>query len=157
MLDLVSKQSPPALQSPSDESGFCWYYLDLVGDNGSGIVLIWGMRNPFLPIGEQLGMCPSVSLVIYEHGQKVFNLHQVFGDDEFEWGEDAWRLGNSVFEWKERFGQMVLTVTLDCEVPGQSERLEGNLCAWGVEKPFRGQSVDSASLGWQPFFGGRPR
>ena len=151
MLDLVSKTSSPAMQSPSRNTGFCWYYLDFVGENGCGVVVIWGLRNPFLPFGEADGSCPSLSIVVYEQGRKVFNLHQVYAEDEMSWGEDTWRLGDSVFEWKERFGQMVLTVSLDCVVPGQKERLQGNLCAWGLEKSFNGHPVESASLGWQPF------
>ena len=64
-----------ALQRPG---GFAWWYLDLVDDNGYGLVLIWAWGLPFLPglaRDARRGQPslprerPAISFALYEGGR----------------------------------------------------------------------------------------
>ena len=94
MLNLVPQLRDMRTFVPSANQGFVWWYLDLVGEDGSGIVIIWGLRNPFLPVSYSGALGPSVSIVIYERGQKVFNLHQVHEDEQYDQKGYRWTVGN---------------------------------------------------------------
>ena len=151
MLNLVPQLRDMRTFVPSEKQGFVWWYVDLVGDDGTGIVLIWGLRNPFLPISYAGDLGPSVSIVIYERGQKVFNLHQVHDVSEYKHNGYRWSVGQSTFEWTRRFGRGLLTVKLDCPIPGTDDRLTGDLTVWGNDKKRPSSQHESASLGWCHF------
>lgn len=151
MLNLVPQLRDMRTFVPSENQGFVWWYVDLVGDDGSGIVIIWGLRNPFLPISYASKLGPSVSIVIYEHGQKVFNLHQVHDEQQYSQDRYRWTVGDSTFEWTRRFGRGLLTISLDCPIPGSDDRLTGELSVWGDDKKRPSSQPESASLGWCHF------
>lgn len=55
----------------ANQGGFVWWYLDLRGSAGSGLVLLWGVGLPFVPRGgtEKEG---ALQLVYYEAGRAEY-------------------------------------------------------------------------------------
>ena len=60
-------------------------------------------------------------------------------------------MGESTFEWTRRFGRGLLSISLDCPIPGTTDRLTGELSVWGNEKKRPSSQPESATLGWCHF------
>jgi hypothetical protein len=144
--------------------GFLWWYVDLVDDNGNGLVLIWSFGLPFLPgyasrarqgRAQTPAERPSLNLSIYRGGELDFYLLQEYQPGEVSWSptEDVWQFGETRIETSVEGGRLHLGADLDCAVQGSSERLVGRIELDGVcRKP--GGEVDQASHhDWTPRLG----
>lgn len=139
--------------------GFLWWYLDLVDENGDGVVLIWGFGLPFLPgITETPEALPadrpSLNVCVYQGGACTLWLLQEYGPDEVLWEPWSERcvFGDSTLE--SRRGRTVCTVdaAIDCPLPGTRERLTGRLRVEGP--PVRHGAATPGDHGWTPLLTG---
>lgn len=154
--------------------GFAWWYVDLLTPDGDGLVLIWSYGLPFLPgyaSRARLGRPelptarPSVNVVVYRRGRPSFYLLQEYADPD---GAGALpgaspgstilppvlRIGDSEFRsWRED-GRQRVEATLDCAVPGSSQRLTGTVRVDGVARRPDGDAEEAdAPHVWTPLTG----
>lgn len=151
MLNLTyQSKRMPALTTAHTE-GFEWWYVDLVDAEGTGMVVIWGLRNPFLPVDYSGKMGPSVSVVIYERGEKTFSLHQVYENGEYHREGARWRIGDSMFQWRARGARGLLELSINCPIPGHAARLHASIRIKGVPCSAPERSGNPSALMWCPF------
>lgn len=147
-----------ALAHAERPGGFAWWYVDVVDDDGNGLVAIVSVGLPFLPgyaSAARAGRAPaaltrpSVCLVVVQANRIAFwALHEV-ASDHVDWGRSAVRVGASS-----------LSVHLPSE-PDAPVRVEAHLagtlpgCPWradlSVEGPLRRPSAgepDHADHEW---------
>ncbi len=124
--------SPGLLSEPG---GFLWWYLDLVDDNGNGLVVIWSYGLPFLPgyasaarrgTPQMPGDRPSLNVSVYRGGELDFYLLQEFDPEEVQWqadeNGDSWRFGRSTLHSTVKGGQRAVKLDLLLDVPTLGER-----------------------------------
>jgi carotenoid 1,2-hydratase len=148
-------ESMTALADLVERSGaFAWWYVDLVGDDGRGLVLIWSFGLPFLPGARNALPArerPSLSLALYENFRPAFYTLQQFAPDQvrIESPECIW-FENSRLELSRHDGQVRLRAQLCIDlVP--SGRVEGTVEATG--HACRTPHADASSRGvhrWAP-------
>lgn len=90
----------PDLRPPERPGGFSWRYLDLVDEQGDGVVLIWGFALPFLspPEGDPAESHPFLNLAIYRGGTDVFYHLEEIDPGEVERVERGWRFGENLLQ-----------------------------------------------------------
>jgi len=159
--------SPPDHRLPRElftaPGGFVWWYLDLVNESGDGLVLIWSWGLPFLPgyasasrqgRAQQPGDRPSLNVCIYRGGALDFYLLQEYGRHDAAWdGEDRWQLGRSEFSSTVDRGRRSVEIRLDCEVPGQVERLKGRVTLDAVARLATDSEMVDLDHDWSPLTG----
>lgn len=124
--------SPGLLSEPG---GFLWWYLDLVDDDGNGLVVIWSYGLPFLPgyasaarrgTPQKPGDRPSLNVSVYRKGELDFYLLQEFDPKEVQWqadeNGDSWRFGRSTLHSTVEGGQRAVTLDLLLDVPTLGEK-----------------------------------
>lgn len=138
--------------------GFAWWYVDVITPEGDGLVLIWSYGLPFLPgyaasarrgAGERPRARPSVNVAAYRRGREVFYLlqEQVPGAPP-EAGVQ--QIGESRFTGGIQDGRFTLEATLDCPVPGSTERLRGTVTLQGeARRPVPAVDGDPRHI-WTP-------
>ena len=147
MIDLASANTPVSVELLDIPGGFAWWYVDLVDDQGDGIVLIWSFGLPFLPgiaSDARKGRPsaprsrPSLTLSVYEGGVATAYLLQEYDPVQATWepaqgeeGVDRWRFGESSIRSQARSGRREVEVQLSCELPGGG-RLEGSITVSGA-------------------------
>lgn len=160
MIRFCSGATPPDRTLLSACGGFIWWYLDLIDDNGDGLVAIWSFGLPFLPgyaAAARAGdapdaqALPSLNLVVYQGGRERFYLLQRLAPEQARWetGETV-RLGESVFRSFVDGNRRRVEIELDCPLPGGG-RLTGSLSASGAA--VNAQRVDPPELSphtWTP-------
>lgn len=81
MITLTPPQLPLADAFCEVAGGFAWWYVDLVDNDGNGVVFIAGFALPFLPMARETSasaapatprQAPSVNLAVYEGGRQVW-------------------------------------------------------------------------------------
>ena len=122
------------------EGGFLWWYVDVVNDDGDGVVLIFSFGLPFLPgyahaarkkEGQTPESRPSVNVAVYQNGKPVFYSLEELHPDDVSWGENRqWTFGHSTLDIDVETG--VCVVHLRCAVPGTSDLLEGTVMVRGT-------------------------
>ncbi len=123
--------------------GFLWWYVDLVDQNGDGLVLIWSFGLPFLPgyasaarrgRARPAGQRPSLNISVYRGGELDFYLLQEYAPEAARWAGDGevWQFGDSRIEASIEDGRMLLRAQLDCPVRGSAQRLQGHVEVDGV-------------------------
>lgn len=139
MLGLSSPETTINPSLPSEGGGFLWWYVDLLDENGNGIVLIWSLNLPFLPdvsYGLRSGdrplpaQHPSLNVVVHKEGKTAFYLLQQHTEDAWEWDPQSgkWRIGATEICLKgSTKGRACLEATLDCSLPETGERLTGTV------------------------------
>lgn len=143
MIRLGSRFAPPHL--PPSPTGFSWWYVDICGEAGEGVVLIWARSLPFVP-GASPGEL-SVALAVYKDGREHFYALQAAPDSDAEASEDTFRIGQSRFRlWHTPRG-VSLQATLDIEVAGAG-RVRGVVEVTGASTRLEGGS--HGSLDWAP-------
>lgn len=105
---------------------FLWWYLDLVGDQGEALVLIWAGGLPMLPClkaGLRPKDDPSFNLVLYRCGRPDFYLLQRYAPETATWDGDVLQMGAN------RLGQEMnrIWIDVDSPVPGSGERIQGRI------------------------------
>jgi hypothetical protein len=174
-VDAQTPADPAALQRPG---GFAWWYLDLVDDNGDGLVLIWAWGLPFLPglaRDARRGQPslprdrPAISFALYEGGRCTCYLLQeapaaaastdLLGD--FCVGGATLCIRPLATPESEGEGEaegagegFSLRATLDLPIPGSAGRLRGEVRAAGPA--LRGGSLGPRYAGhsWSPRLAG---
>lgn len=123
--------------------GFAWWYVDAVDERGNGAVLIWSYGLPFLPgyasavrrgRAERAGDRPSLNVALYRGGREAFYLLEELPVAAARWEDDRWQMGRSTFELTRVGAELCMTATLDVDVPGSDERLEGVLEVRGAAR-----------------------
>ena len=117
-----------------EPGGFLWWYLDLIDDDGSGLVVIWSFGLPFLPgyaDAARRGEAPppserpSLNVCVYDRGELDFYLLQEFDASQVDWqaGDDGdrWNFGDSRIVSELEGDQRVVELDLALEVPGLDE------------------------------------
>lgn len=141
MIRFSSALAPPDRSLLDSRGGFVWWYLDLVDENGDGLVVIWSFGLPFLPGYAQsarLGVAPlahtlpSLNLVVYQGGREQLYLLQRLNPADARWGEgEELRLGASTFRSFVEGNQRIVEANIDCDLPGGA-RLSGQVSARGA-------------------------
>lgn len=152
------------------EGGFLWWYADLRGADGEGLVLIWSFGLPFLPgyaSAERRGRPqrpvdrPSLNVAVYAGGRERFYLLQEHDPADVFWdGHGTWRFGANRIESHVRHGRRMVRAALDCPLPGSDDRLRGVVSLEGAAARAAAPAVDDASLSpsraphrWTPLVG----
>lgn len=149
MLSLAPAIAPPLL--PASRGGFSWWYVDLSAGPGSGAVLIWARRLPFVPSppgadGTEGEL--SVVLAVYEGGKEVFYALQCGAQDR-PLGRHRLAIGDSVFRCSSSGGTVELAAHLDMVVPSVG-RVRGTLDVIGPRAcPVQG-GASHGQLDWSP-------
>ncbi|HJL40717.1 MAG TPA: hypothetical protein RMG48_05380 [Myxococcales bacterium LLY-WYZ-16_1] len=144
--------------------GFAWWYVDAFDASGNGLVVIWSWGLPFLPgyldarrqgRPEPPRARPSLNVVTYRDGEPDFYLLQEYDADRAHWtrraSREVWNFESSRFECVRSGGRVHLLGKLDCEVPGMSGRLTGDLRLEGPAVHLaRTDELPDSPHGWIP-------
>lgn len=163
MISLDDAQLPMPRQLLEDPGGFAWWYLELLDEKGSGLVLIWSFGLPFLPgyassarqgSPQRPAQRPSLNLALYEEHQLcAYALHE-FSTDDVSWnGRDAWTFGETRIQTRDADGLRHVQIALRCPLKGSGEWIEGTLEASGplVKSPAP-RKAEEPHL-WTPILG----
>lgn len=167
--DLISI-SPPDRLLDADlldvPGGFAWWYMDLVNEQGQGVVLIWSFGLPFLPglaASARAGspqlprQRPSLNVAIYEDSKLDCYLLEEFDPQDVVWNREAntWRFGTNHICLTRTPHALNLHVTLDCAIAGTPERLTGSIAVRGTARePVKGQAPTlDPNHDWTPLMG----
>ena len=92
MIGLDNPHNEIPVQLLKASGSFSWWYLDIIGENGSGVVVIWGYGLPFLPQRGDIPphqsaaqKHPSLTISIYDQSGESFYLFQEFDEQDSEW------------------------------------------------------------------------
>lgn len=140
MIHLDHPAAPIGTAALDAPGGFVWWYVDLVGDDGSGLVIIGSFGLPFLPgytdaarraEAQPARQRPSLNVVVYEDGREAFYLLQELDPDRCGYDADRRRLtlAGTTFDW-DASGQ--LTIDLDAPLPRSDGRLVGRVQVTGT-------------------------
>lgn len=160
MIDLC----PPVPSFPrallDARGGFLWWYLDLVDEQGDGLVLIWSFGLPFLPgytYAARYGQAPAartrpaVVLSVYKKGLCDFYLFQEYTTAQGLWEmPEKVTIGQSVFESTVINGMRNLTISLDMAVPRMREHLTGTITVVGPSRVPGPNETTVAQHHWSP-------
>ncbi len=133
--DALTPLDPLVLDAPG---GFAWWYVELLDETLTGLVLIaaWGL--PFLPgyasaarrgVGQAPRSRPSLNLAIYEKGELTgYLLHEVEPRCASFSGEGTWTLGESAMRTVDRDGRRHVEIDLDAPLVAHGGgRLRGTI------------------------------
>lgn len=119
--------------------GFAWWYVDIVNEDGDGVVLIYAFGLPFLPgyahaarqkKAQTPASRPSLNVAVYQRGVPVFYSLQEFAPDDASWAaERQLSFGRSTFDLDAETG--VCVAHLHCPVPGSNDALTGTVTVRG--------------------------
>ena len=131
----------PSFQDPARgaaRGGFAWWYVDLVDEQGNGLVAIISLGLPFLPGYASLARVgqappahqrPSVFVsVLRDHRLAFWALHEV-DPAEVVWESDRARLGACTLRVSRHHGQLRLRADLSGHLPG---------CPWQADLEVTG-------------------
>ena len=145
--------------------GFAWWYVDLVGPSGSGVVIIASFGLPFLPgytdaarrdEAQPARQKPSLNVVVYEDGRESFYLLQELDAARASLDESAgvFVLGDSRLTL-ERDGDVgTLRVELDAPLPRSTGRLRGAVTLSGALCRAEGDAPPASEHRWTPLLAG---
>ena len=131
--------------------GFAWWYVDIVGADDTGVVLIWSYGLPFLPGSRRQPRPverPALALAVYRGEKTEFYLLQQYArEDALCVGGRRWVLGDSDVSWDRDRG--VLHAALDLPLSG-GRRLEGEVELNGAAIHSSMSSSPGHDHAWQP-------
>lgn len=169
--ELVARDDPqrplprPLLDA---RGGFAWWYVDLVDDAGNGVVVIWSYGLPFLPgyasaarrgAPERPGDRPSLNVAAYAGGKLIGYVLEEYPPDQAWWreGDAEWCFGRSRIVSALSGGRRFVDISLDCAVPGSSERLVGQVRVEGAvcrsPSPAEAALAETSPHRWTPLVG----
>ncbi|MFT7519295.1 MAG: carotenoid 1,2-hydratase [Kiritimatiellia bacterium] len=140
-----------ALASP----GYAWWYLDLLNDDGDGVVIIASFGLPFLPglassdrAGEPklAARRASLNVAVYRGHRRCAYVLQELPEHVCAWNDGHIELGQTSLRSVDTQGQRTLKVELDCPLPGTDTRLTGHIELRGVAPTVRGH--EEGPHGW---------
>ncbi|MBL9027278.1 MAG: hypothetical protein JNL21_34105 [Myxococcales bacterium] len=143
MIRLGSRFAPPHL--PPSSSGFSWWYADICGEAGEGLVLIWARNLPFVPSAAPGEL--SVALAVYKDGRERFYALQTAPGDAARAAPGSLEIGRSAFEVRQGPRGVSLRADLDIDVAGVG-RVRGAVEVAGASA--RLPDGQHGSLDWAP-------
>lgn len=154
MISLSSALHEDLAKPMQSRGGFCWWYADLIDDEGDGVVLIWSFGLPFLPGARDAVLPtarPALSVAAYRGGRAVFYLLQELQPDDVEVAADRWRFGDSVMSIARRGTEQHLVADLNASIPATKNRLVGRVVIGGAPCTRRARSEASEAVHtWMP-------
>ena len=125
--------------------GFVWWYLDLINDQGDGVVVIWSWGLPFLPglagrARRKRPMMPkfrpSFNLSVYKNHKLECYLLQEYTPQQAAWSAcgDRWRFGDHVVRIEQTPEDLSLCIDVDAPLPGGVSRLTGTIKVHGLKR-----------------------
>lgn len=163
MIHLDDPARPVPQAALTTPGGFAWWYVEVLDEQGDGVVAIvsWGL--PFLPglasaarRGEAVPASerPSMHLVAYRGGREAwYQLAELHPDDARGGAEGPWRFGDCRLEIDRAAGTARLDV--DMQVPDGGGRLVGTVTAAGVATHRAADwFVGDAPHHWTPLLAG---
>jgi hypothetical protein len=164
MIATDDARSPLSRSLLDRPGGFAWWYLEILDEAQSGLVLIWSFGLPFLPgyaASERRGAPeaprdrPSLNLAVYERGRPRFWVLREFEPSDAEWdGAGRWRFGQTTVESKDAGLQRSVTVHLDCPMESTGERVTGTIRLAGPVPQGSGvRAPEPATHLWTPLCG----
>jgi len=163
LVRLTSPDRPLDRELLHSRGGFAWWYLDAIDARGDGVVAIWSFGLPFLPgyrASSRRGDAPparerpSLNVAVYRGGREAFYLLQEYPTHDASWTGERWRFGESTLESHVRGGRRQARLSLDCPLPGTSDRLEGSITLDGVpRRPIAAAQPTLDDHDWSPLTG----
>lgn len=156
MIEIAALSPDSWRQALSAPGGFAWWYLDLVDDQGSGLVLIWSFGLPFLPGSRKRPLArlrPALNVATYVGGKPDFYLLQEYPEDAAELDhEGRGRLGESSFSISRQGERIAVDIKLDAPVPASTRRLRGQISIQGpaLRLPKPPNVPDGPAHTWSP-------
>ncbi len=166
--DMITISSPERALSRDllgTPGGFAWWYLDMVNEEGDGLVAIWSFGLPFLPglagaarRGSPVvpSARPSFNLSIYRGGEPVWYALREYEEHEAWWSKegDRWGFGSNKFMSRRVAGRQELEISVDLDVPGSRDRLVGEILVGGAARRASAGDVQGDSAhDWTPLMG----
>jgi carotenoid 1,2-hydratase len=138
--------------------GFAWWYLDLLNDQGDGLVLIWFFALPFLPntsknVAPSIALSrPGVCVAVYRRYQQSFYLLQedVTSSIQIEDTSSEITIGASRFSIQSKSGRALFTAHIETELAGSRQPLVGMVRAQGPHLNGLGDRLPSHVHTWSP-------
>ena len=125
MITLTRAGVPLSGRYRAAPDGFAWWYLDLVDDEGNGVVVICSFALPFVP---STGRHASINLAVYERGRSAwYGLCEVSdarvdvggpGSEAAAGSDETLTFGTSCIVVRRRAGRVTVEAWLDVCVPG---------------------------------------
>jgi carotenoid 1,2-hydratase len=159
MIQLGSLSAQDTADIAGGQSGFVWHYVDILDDDGNGIVLIWSLGLPFLPglaaaarsgRPQAPASRPSLSFSVYRNGKPYAYLLHEMDPEQVEWSDSqsVWHLGDSHITLRNQpagrgspCGDAALEALLDCPVPGSDARMTARIEVRGARCALDRQRV----------------
>jgi carotenoid 1,2-hydratase len=153
MLSLSDPRAPMPQDLLDRPGAFLWWYVDVRGPGGDGLVLIWSYALPFLPPRPGAPRTrPSLNLATYRGGRPELYLFQEQPPESVSWDPAGrWTWETSRMAWSHTEDRLALDVELDLEVPGSSERLTGRVHLEGPRSRVDAQPAEGHL--WAPLMG----
>jgi len=151
----VLSLSAPDLHRAPAADGFAWWYCDLVGERGEGVVLIWSVGLPFVPArdgdGDALAR-PSCSLAVYRDGRERFYLLSAGRPSSSLWDAagSVYRVDESRFVIRRDLDRVALQADIDAPIPGGSLRVRGSIELHGQQCVLPSVAGAPSAHAWGP-------
>lgn len=153
---MISLSSTPTLATKAlhTPGGFVWWYIDIIDEQGNGLVLIWSFGLPFLPDYASRARKskpqnpherPSLVISIYKNFRLDCYLFQEYQPDEAVWGESQWRFGTNEMKTT----QDGVSISLSMPVPKTKLTLSGTIELKGVKRND-GNRASQTAHEWVP-------
>lgn len=153
---MISLSSSPTLASKALHSpgGFLWWYVDIIDEQGNGLVLIWSFGLPFLPNyaakarkskPQPPSERPSLVISIYKNFQLDFYLFQEYCEEEVLWEDTQWQFGANHMSATEDG----LSISLSMPIPKTKLTLHGTVALTGTKRKD-GSRASKTAHEWVP-------
>ena len=138
---MISLSSSPTLASKAlhTPGGFLWWYVDIIDEQGNGVVLIWSFGLPFLPnyaakarksTPQSPHERPSLVISIYKNFQLDCYLFQEYSSEEVSWESSQWSFGANCIQTT----QDGLDISLSLPIPKTTLTLNGTIQVQGTKR-----------------------
>ena len=154
MLSLSDPRTPLPSDLLDQPGAFLWWYVDVRGEGGDGLVLIWSFGLPFLPdLSGAPRSRPSINLATYRRGRPDLYLLQEQDPDRVSWDpQGRWAFEDSRLWWERDEHRLRLHAELDLEVPGSDDRLAARIELEGARARLEG-TPEPGEHAWAPLTG----
>lgn len=155
MLDIAEPQPRQTVDAATSKGGFLWWYVDLRTPSGDGLVVIWSLGLPFLPLARADVAPisrPAVSVAHYVDGKPHLYLLQDYrsGDAELDLKTGSGTIGRSSYAITSRGSEVRLFITLNEPIPSSNDRLQGTVLVNGPTTGLGSSQYASSRHIWAP-------
>ncbi len=150
-LSSIPNLAPKALITPG---GFLWWYLDIIDQEGNGLVLIWSFGLPFLPnyansarkgIAPAPKSRPSLVLSIYQNFQQECYLFQEYEEADASWESNSWTFDRTSISSTSK----TLNISLHMSIPNTDLVITGDIAVEGTSRS-NGSRLHDTPHEWVP-------